>query len=194
MFPAIPQTPVTEPSCRLHRIDVGPQEHKVPAVFFLLLDHGLDLPAEILPAGVFRPVGGDDEHHVSDPALLRYVLLAVRQIEDGPTDGVQQGGRAAHLVLPLGHGTDGLDVDAVMEQLVAVVEQDDGDPALALRLASMELKPPMVSCSISAMDPLLFRMNISSVRFCSCEKPPVSLMAISQPTQEVVWSPSKRPV
>lgn len=74
---------------RLHHVDVGPQEEKLPAVLFLLtLDHLLYPPGGVAAAGVLHAVGGNDEKGVLRYILGPGILMDVADVVDGPADGV----------------------------------------------------------------------------------------------------------
>ena len=119
-------------ACRLHRVDVGPQEEKLPAVLLLLPpDHLLHLLSGVAVAGVLHAVGGDDEEGVLRHILGPGVLVDISDVVDGPADGVQQGGAAPDRVLLFRDGPDIAHLHPVVKHLAPVIEEDSGNEGLA---------------------------------------------------------------
>ena len=86
---------------RLHRVDVGPQEKELPAIFLLLpLNYLLDSRRRVAAAGIFYTAGGDDEEGMLRHVLKPGALVDVPNVVDGPADGVQQGGTAPYYSTP----------------------------------------------------------------------------------------------
>lgn len=57
-------------TCRLHSINIRPEEQKFPAIFTLLaLNHLLHFIAAVLPAGILHSIRCDDEQR-----MLRHIL------------------------------------------------------------------------------------------------------------------------
>lgn len=116
----------------LYRVDVGPQEEKLPAVLFLLpLDHLLHSLSGVAATGVLHAVGGDNEKGVLWHILGPSILMDVADMVDGPADGIQQGGAAPDIVLFLRDRIDIAHLHPVMEHLGPVIEEDGGDKGLA---------------------------------------------------------------
>ena len=119
-------------ACRLHRVDVSPQEEKLPAVLFLLpLDHFFHLPGRIAAAGILHAVGGDNKKSVFRHILGPGVLMDVSDVVDGSADGVQQGGAAPDLIVLLSERLDLVELEAVVEHLHLGVKEHRGDVGLA---------------------------------------------------------------
>ena len=114
-------------------VDVGAEEDELPAVSLLLaLDHVADLVEAVAAAGVLHAISDDDENGLLRDILLACVFVDVADVVDGATDGVEQGGAAADVVLGIRHGLDLVDLHAVVEDFGPVVEEQDRGQDLAL--------------------------------------------------------------
>ena len=113
-------------------VDVGAQEQKLPAVFFLLtLDHAPHRLVVIAAAGVFVAVGGDDEQGLFRHILPAGVLVDVPDVVDGPAYGVQQRRAAPGEILLLRHERHLGKGQAVVDDHALIVKQHGGDQGLA---------------------------------------------------------------
>lgn len=107
----------TDADSSLDRVDVGAEKEKFPAVFFLLpFDHLLDLRAAVAVAGVFHPVGGDDEERMSRYVLRARIFMNVADVTDRAADSVYQGRTAASRVIRSGQGLHVRDCPAVVDE------------------------------------------------------------------------------
>ena len=115
-------------ACRLHRIHVGSQEEKLPAVLRLLPPDHFPYPlGRVAAAGILHAVSGDDEEGVLRYIFRTGVLVDVSDVMDGAADGVQQGGTAADIIFLFRDGLDLAHVYPVMEHLDMVIKENGGD-------------------------------------------------------------------
>lgn len=115
-------------ACRLHRIHVGSQEKKLPAVLFLLPPDHFPYPlGRVVATGILHAVSGDDEESVLRHIFRPGVLVDATDVMDSAADGVQQGGTATDVVLLFRDGPDIAYVYPVMEHLDLVIKENGGD-------------------------------------------------------------------
>ena len=57
--------------------------------------------------------------------------MNVADVVDRVSDRIQQGGAAAHTILPIRHGLDVSDINAVMDHFADIVKEDGGDQGFA---------------------------------------------------------------
>ena len=118
-------------SRRLHGVDVGPQEEKLPAAPLLLpLNHLSDLLGGIAVAGVLHAVGGDDKEGVFRHIRSAGIFMDVSNVVNGSAQSIQQSGTSPDVVLLAGDGPDLLHLHPVVEHFGAVVKEDGGDKRL----------------------------------------------------------------
>ena len=98
----------------------------------MFLDSRPDLRVRVAGAGVFHTVCDDDEDHLLGLVPLRHVALHTGDVAHAASQGVEQGGAAADLVVGGGHGAHLSDGQAVADDLGLVVEEHRGDRALAV--------------------------------------------------------------
>lgn len=119
-------------ACCLHRIHVGSQEEKLPAVLLLLPPDHFPYPlGRVAAAGILYAVSDDDEESALRNVFRPGVLVDASDVMDGATDGVQQGGTATDIVLLFRDGQDLAYVYPVMEHLDLVIKEDGGDKSLS---------------------------------------------------------------
>ena len=109
-----------------HCVDIGTDEQELPAGLLLLLNHLLYFPAGILAACVFHAVCGDDKDGLFGNVLLAGVFVDVGDVMHGTADGVNQGGTAAYVIVPVRHFRDFLQGDPVVKHLAPVIKEDSG--------------------------------------------------------------------
>lgn len=159
----------TKMLCRLDGVNIGAEEQEFPTILALLmLDHLLNTSAIIATTRIFHSIRRDDEQGVRRNIFLSRILVDVADVVDCASNRIQQGGAAAHTILPISHGLDVSDINAVMDHFADIVKEDGGDQRFAgsfLLLSIMALKPPIVSDSSPLMEPLRSRIKTISVRF-----------------------------
>mgnify|MGYP006977363829 CR=1 FL=1 len=108
----------------------------------LPFDHLFDPFAVIAAAGVFHTVGRDDKERVLRYILGSCVLVDVADVVDCASNRIQQGGAAAHTILPISHGLDVSDINAVMDHFADIVKEDSGDQRFAGSLLECDRANP----------------------------------------------------
>ena len=112
-----------EPLCRTDGVDVRADKEEFPAFFLLLFDHLLHLIGGILLAGVFQPVGRDDEQRVCGDVFFSLVAVDILHMLHGHADRVDQCGTSAHRVIGIGQRGNVLQSQTVVQGQDLVVEQ-----------------------------------------------------------------------
>ena len=106
----------TKPCSFLGGIDVGAKEQELPSIlFFLALDHGLELLVGILAAGILQIVSGDNEQRLFRTIFLSCVLMDIANVMDCTTHRIQQRCAAADIVFFPGQRFDPLDIHPIMD-------------------------------------------------------------------------------
>lgn len=125
--------PDTEMPCSLHRVNIGTKEQKLPAVASLLpLNHLLDALGVIVAACILHAICCDDEQGMLRDILGSCILVDVPDMMDRSTDGIQKGGATSYGIISVGHRLDALDINAIMNNLAGVVEENSRDESFAL--------------------------------------------------------------
>ena len=122
----------TKMLCRLDGVNIGAEEQKFPTILALLmLDHLLNTSAIIATTRIFHSIRRDDEQGVRRNIFLSRILVDVADVVDCASNRIQQGGAAAHTILPISHGLDVSDINAVMDHFADIVKEDSGDQRFA---------------------------------------------------------------
>ena len=122
----------TKMLCRLDGVNIGAEEQEFPTILALLmLDHLLNTSAIIATTRIFHSIRRDDEQGVRRNIFLSRILVDVADVVDCASNRIQQGGAAAHTILPISHGLDVSDINAVMDHFADIVKEDSGDQRFA---------------------------------------------------------------
>ena len=122
----------TKMLCRLDGVNIGAEEQEFPTILALLmLDHLLNTSAIIATTRIFHSIRRDDEQGVRRNIFLSRILVDVADVVDRTSNRIQQGGAAAHAILPIRHGLDVSDIDAVKDHFADIVKEDSGDQRFA---------------------------------------------------------------
>lgn len=122
----------TKMLCRLDGVNIGAEEQEFPTILALLvLDHLLNTSAIIATTRIFHSIRRDDEQGVRRNIFLSHILVDVADVVDCASNRIQQGGAAAHTILPISHGLDVSDINAVMDHFAYIVKEDGGDQRFA---------------------------------------------------------------
>lgn len=91
----------TKMLCRLDGVNIGAEEQEFPTILALLmLDHLLNTSAIIATTRIFHSIRRDDEQGVRRNIFLSRILVDVADVVDCASNRIQQGGAAAHTILP----------------------------------------------------------------------------------------------
>ena len=130
---------------RLHRVDVGPQKKKFPAVFFRPEpNHFPDLPGRIASAGVFHTIGDNDKKGMFRHVLRPGISMDVPNMTDSSAHGIQQSGTAANHIILSCDGLHLAQIHTIVKHLAPIVEKKRGDqsfPGFFLLLFQHGTKP-----------------------------------------------------
>ena len=122
----------TKMLCRLDGVNIGAEEQEFPTILALLmLDHLFNKGAIIATTRIFHSIRRDDEQGVRRNIFLSRILVDVADVVDCASNRIQQGGAAAHAILPIRHGLDVSDIDAVKDHFADIVKEDGGDQRFA---------------------------------------------------------------
>lgn len=122
----------TKMLCRLDGVNIGAEEQEFPTILALLmLDHLLNTSAIIATTRIFHSIRRDDEQGVRRNIFLSRILVDVADVVDCASNRIQQGGAVAHTILPISHGLDVSDINAVMDHFAYIVKEDGGDQRFA---------------------------------------------------------------
>ena len=92
----------TKMLCRLDGVNIGAEEQEFPTLLALLmLDHLLNTSAIIATTRIFHSIRRDDEQGVRRNIFLSRILVDVADVVDRTSNRIQQGGAAAHTILPI---------------------------------------------------------------------------------------------
>ena len=117
---------------RLDGVNIGAEEQEFPTILALLmLDHLFNTGAIIETACIFHSIRRDNKQGVRWNIFLSRILVDVADVVDCASNRIQQGGAAAHTILPISHGLDVSDIDAVMDHFADIVKEDSGDQRFA---------------------------------------------------------------
>ena len=108
------------------------------------------------------------EQGVRRNIFLSHILVDVADVVDCASNRIQQGGAAAHTILPISHGLDVSDINAVMDHFAYIVKEDGGDQRFAgsfLLLFNHGVEAADCVGLEPLMEPLRSRIKTISVRF-----------------------------
>lgn len=107
---------------------VGAEEEEFPLIDVgLVADALLDFCPVVLGGGVFCAVGEDGDEDVAGAIGLGHGGEAGAEAVDGEADSIEQCGGATGLIGDGGEGGDLGDGEPVVEDVVAVIEEDEGE-------------------------------------------------------------------
>ena len=81
---------------------------------------------------VLQPVGDDDKDRIRRYILLADVFVDIFDVMDGVTHRIDQGGGAGSQVIFSLHLLDLYKIDAVMDDLTVLIEENGGDKAASV--------------------------------------------------------------